>query len=173
MLLRVSLIFEETSINLISGFTLVLVCLVTFLVMFLPRPRQLTALGKEGMYVEDQQAVESPSPYLGGKRRRGNKDDIEEDENGRGQRGAKGAKEEKARLTKKMRPGDGNILRSHVKVDFVERNLSYLSVDEKVSEKEGGGRVFTIDPPWTKNPPNIAQDLDQDKDMGEFESYRS
>ena len=30
MLLRVSLIFEETSINLISGFTLVLVCLVTF-----------------------------------------------------------------------------------------------------------------------------------------------
>ena len=48
-----------------------LVCLVTFLVMFLPRPRQLTALGKEGMYVEDQQATESPSPYLGGKRRRG------------------------------------------------------------------------------------------------------
>ena len=47
-----------------------LVCLVTFLVMFLPRPRQLTALGKEGMYVEDQQASESPSPYLGqGKRR--------------------------------------------------------------------------------------------------------
>ena len=71
MLLRVSFIVEETSINLISGFTLVLVCLVTFLVMFLPRPRQLTALGKEGMYVEDQQAVESPSPYLGGKRRRG------------------------------------------------------------------------------------------------------
>ena len=109
----------------------------------------------------------------GGKRRRGNKDDIEEDENGRGQRGAKGAKEETARLTKKMRPGDGNILRSHVKVDFVERNLSYLFVDEKVSEKEGGGRVFTIDPPWTKNPPNIVQDLDQDKDMGESESYRS
>ena len=108
-----------------------------------------------------------------GKRRRGNKDDIEEDENGRGQRGAKSAKEEIARLTKKMRPGDGNILRSHVKVDFVERNLSYLFVDEKVSEKEGGGRVFTIDPPWTKNPPNIAQDLNQDKDMGEFESYRS
>ena len=52
------------------GFTLVLVCLVTFLVMFLPRPRQLTALGKEGMYVEDQQVSESPSPYLGqGKRR--------------------------------------------------------------------------------------------------------
>ena len=108
-----------------------------------------------------------------GKRRRGNKDDIEEDEKGRGQRGAKCTKEEKARLTKKMRPGDGNILRSHVKVDFVERNLSYLSVDEKVSEKEGGGRVFTIDPPWTKNPPNIVQDLDQDKDLGEFESYRS
>ena len=109
----------------------------------------------------------------GGKRRRGNKDDIEENENGRGQRGAKSAKEETARLTKKMRPGDGNILRSHVKVDFVERNLSYLFVDEKVSEKEGGGRVFTIDPPWTKNPPNIAQDLNQDKDMKEFESYRS
>ena len=108
-----------------------------------------------------------------GKRRRGNKDDIEEDEKGRGQRGAKCAKKETARLTKKMRPGDGNILRSHVKVDFVERNLSYLFVDEKVSEKEGGGRVFTIDPPWTKNPPNIVQDLNQDKDMGEFESYRS
>ena len=30
-------------------------CILTFVIMFLPRSRQLTAMGKEGLYLEDHE----------------------------------------------------------------------------------------------------------------------
>jgi hypothetical protein len=54
------------------GFGLVVCCLVTFLVMFLPRSRQLTALGKEGVYLEDQgRGAPRQEGWAVGKGRRG------------------------------------------------------------------------------------------------------
>ena len=35
------------------GFGLIFVCMVTFVVMFVPKSRQLSAIGKEGIYLED------------------------------------------------------------------------------------------------------------------------
>ena len=61
-------------LHLCPGFGLVVCCLVTFLLMFLPRARQLTAMGKEGVYLEDQDTpatLSSHPPFPGGKRRRG------------------------------------------------------------------------------------------------------
>ena len=40
--------------HLLAGFGLLFICILTFVVMFLPRSRQLTAMGKEGVYLEDQ-----------------------------------------------------------------------------------------------------------------------
>ena len=49
-------------ITLPPGFGLVISCLVTFVVMFLPRSRQLAALGEEGVYVEDREDTAQLSP---------------------------------------------------------------------------------------------------------------
>ncbi len=38
------------------GFGLIGICLVTFVVMFVPKSRQLSAIGKEGIYLEDHVA---------------------------------------------------------------------------------------------------------------------
>ena len=38
------------------GFGLIGVCLLTFLIMFVPKSRQLSAIGKEGIYLEDHVA---------------------------------------------------------------------------------------------------------------------
>ena len=38
----------------ISGFGLLSCCGLTFLIMFVPKSRQLSAIGKEGIYLEDQ-----------------------------------------------------------------------------------------------------------------------
>ena len=38
-----------------EGFGLQSTCIVTFCVMFLPRSRQLTAMGNGGVYLEDQE----------------------------------------------------------------------------------------------------------------------
>ena len=38
------------------GFGLIGVCMVTFIVMFVPKSRQLSAIGKEGIYLEDHVA---------------------------------------------------------------------------------------------------------------------
>ena len=35
------------------GFGLIGVCMVTFIIMFVPKSRQLSAIGKEGIYLED------------------------------------------------------------------------------------------------------------------------
>ena len=52
--------------------------------MFLPRPRQLTALGKEGVYLEDQQEASisqrQDMPYIQAKRRRARGDSQEQEE---------------------------------------------------------------------------------------------
>ena len=40
---------------LLLGFGLLATCIVTFIIMFLPRSRQLTAMGKEGVYLEDHE----------------------------------------------------------------------------------------------------------------------
>ena len=39
----------------ILGFGLLSICILTFVVMFLPRSRQLTAMSKEGVYLEDHE----------------------------------------------------------------------------------------------------------------------
>ena len=41
--------------NFIPGFGLLACCAATFLIMFLPKSRQLSAIGKEGIYLEDQE----------------------------------------------------------------------------------------------------------------------
>lgn len=38
------------------GFGLIAICLATFVVMFVPKSRQLSAIGKEGIYLEDHVA---------------------------------------------------------------------------------------------------------------------
>ena len=37
-----------------QGFGLLGCCAITFLIMFVPKSRQLSAIGKEGIYLEDQ-----------------------------------------------------------------------------------------------------------------------
>jgi len=49
-----SIILPEVYHNACFGFGLLFICILTFVVMFLPRSRQLTAMGKEGVYLEDQ-----------------------------------------------------------------------------------------------------------------------
>ena len=39
----------------LAGFGLQVNCILTFVIMFLPRSRQLTAMGKEGLYLEDHE----------------------------------------------------------------------------------------------------------------------
>lgn len=39
---------------LFPGFGLLILCAITFIIMFLPKSRQLSAIGKEGIYIEDQ-----------------------------------------------------------------------------------------------------------------------
>ena len=39
----------------LAGFGLQVTCILTFVIMFLPRSRQLTAMGKEGLYLEDHE----------------------------------------------------------------------------------------------------------------------
>jgi len=41
--------------NVCFGFGLQVTCILTFVIMFLPRSRQLTAMGKEGLYLEDHE----------------------------------------------------------------------------------------------------------------------
>jgi hypothetical protein len=42
------------------GFGLLGCCAVTFLIMFVPKSRQLSAIGKEGIYLEDQVDISLP-----------------------------------------------------------------------------------------------------------------
>ena len=40
------------------GFGLIGICLITFVIMFVPKSRQLSAIGKEGIYLEDHDHVD-------------------------------------------------------------------------------------------------------------------
>jgi len=50
-----SIILPEAYHRACFGFGLLSICILTFVVMFLPRSRQLTAMGKEGVYLEDHE----------------------------------------------------------------------------------------------------------------------
>eukprot|EP00095_Tigriopus_kingsejongensis_P007515 maker-scaffold103_size370364-snap-gene-1.24 protein:Tk07515 transcript:maker-scaffold103_size370364-snap-gene-1.24-mRNA-1 annotation:"g-protein coupled receptor family c group 5 member c isoform x1" len=49
-----SIVLHESYHPAIVGFGLLTVCAITFIIMFLPKSRQLSAIGKEGIYIEDQ-----------------------------------------------------------------------------------------------------------------------
>ncbi|CAB4058494.1 unnamed protein product [Lepeophtheirus salmonis] len=49
-----SLLLNESFQSVCEGFGLLVICSITFIVMFLPKSRQLSAIGKEGIYIEDQ-----------------------------------------------------------------------------------------------------------------------
>lgn len=50
-----AIILPETYHNACMGFGLIGSCGVTFVIMFLPKSRQLTAMGREGVYIEDHE----------------------------------------------------------------------------------------------------------------------
>ena len=47
----------------------------------------------------------------------------------------------------------------------------FLTIFEKVEAKEGGGRIFTIFPPWMKSPNANYQTPDLDEEMAESFGY--
>ena len=48
-----SVILNESFHSACLGFGLLGICALTFMIMFLPKSRQLSAMGKEGIYLED------------------------------------------------------------------------------------------------------------------------
>ena len=53
-----------------------------------------------------------------------------------------------------------------VKIDLLMFDI-FLILFEKVEHKEGGGRIFTIFPPWMESPIANFQTPDLDKEMAE------
>ncbi|XP_059091368.1 extracellular calcium-sensing receptor-like isoform X2 [Tigriopus californicus] len=50
-----AVVLHESYHPAIVGFGILAVCAITFVIMFLPKSRQLSAIGKEGIYIEDQE----------------------------------------------------------------------------------------------------------------------
>ena len=119
---------------------------------------------------------------VGLERRKSNKDNKEDDNKGEedeegdkeddkeaaGNHGSlKRSRGETSFNNKRMRPNAVNIFRQDVKVKT--KLFSGLTFDEKVEDKEGGGRIFTIFPPYARQPYNFVPDLDKEQ----LDSYRS
>lgn len=53
-----AVVLNESFASPCFGFGLVGICMLTFIIMFVPKSRQLSAIGKEGIYLEDHDHVD-------------------------------------------------------------------------------------------------------------------